>query len=104
MAPTTLSLGGKDPAMIEGHFDRSGYSLHLYGNVLVSRLAALAGAIPQFGDGLKAALPVPAPGSAPQSKEVPVHIDVTSSRIWGGEQSWAKTASKPVKTTRERRR
>jgi len=103
-APATLTLGGKEPALLEGRFDRNGYTLHLAGNVLPSRLMALAAAIPQFGDGLKSALPAASPVSGPQTKELPIHIDLTSARVWGGEQSWAKTPAKPVKTTRNRRR
>jgi len=97
MPPTTLSLGGKEPATLEGRFDASGYSLHLSGNVLTSRLRALAVAIPQFGDGLNAVLPtlVAVPGSP--AKELPVHIDVVSTRPWGGGQSWVKSAVRPVK-------
>jgi AsmA protein len=104
MAPATLSLGGKEPALIEGRFDRNGYSLHLYGNVLPSRLLALAGAIPQFGDGLKPALAANSTLSVPPVKELPIHIDVTSSRVWGGDQSWAKTAAKPAKINRASQR
>jgi AsmA protein len=101
MAPATLPLGGKEPALLESRFGPNGYTLHLYGNVLPSRLLALAGAVPQFGDGLRAALS--APSSAP-AKESPVHIDLTSTRLWGGGQSWAKTPAKPVKAPRGRSR
>ena len=31
LAPTTLALGGKDPATLDGHFDTTGYTLHLTG-------------------------------------------------------------------------
>jgi AsmA protein len=101
MAPATLTLGGKEPALLEGRFDRNGYSLHLYGNVLPSRLMALAGSLPQFGDGLRAVLPAP---TVPPAKELPTHIDVTSTRLWGGEQSWVKTAAKPAKAAGNKRR
>lgn len=94
MPPATLDLGGKEPALLEGRFDQHEYSLHLFGNVLPSRLMALANAVPQFGDGLKAVLPA---ASAGANKEVPVHVDLISNRVWGEEQSWAKT---PAKTTR----
>jgi len=100
VAPTTLTLGGKEPALLEGRFDRGGYSLHLYGNVLPSRLAALATAIPQFGDGLKAALPA---ASVAPVKESPIHVDIISTRLWGGEQVWVKTAAKPVRLREKRR-
>ena len=100
VAPATLTLGGKEPAMLEGRFDQSGYSLHLYGNVLPSRLEALATAVPQFGDGLKAVLPVPSQGT---TKESPLHVDITSTRLWGGEQIWVKTTAKPVRLREKRR-
>jgi len=100
MPPATLTLGGKEPALLEGRFDPTGYTLHLYGNVLPSRLLALAAAIPQFGDGLGAVLP--APSSVPV-KELPIHIDVISTRVWGGGQSWAKAAAKPAKVPPRRR-
>jgi AsmA protein len=100
MSPATITLGGKDPATLEGRFDRDGYSLHLTGNVLASRLLALGSAVPQFGDGLAAVLPGPVVGAAAQTKELPIHIDLTSSRVWGGGQSWAK----PVRPTVRKRR
>jgi AsmA protein len=99
MQPATLALGGKDPAILEGRFDQNGYSLHLSGNALRSRLLALAASIPQFGDGLAAAMQAPPPLSAtpaaPTAKAQPIHIDFTSTRLWNGVQSWSKTASKP---------
>jgi hypothetical protein len=39
-------------------------------------------------------------GAAAQTKELPIHIDLTSSRVWGGGQSWAK----PVRPTVRKRR
>jgi AsmA protein len=104
MAPATLALGGKEPALLEGRFDPNGYSFHLYGNVLPSRLLALAWAIPQFGDGLKSALSANSSISASPTKELPIHIDLTSTRLWGGEQIWTKTPAKPVKAASARRR
>ena len=98
MAPVTLDLGGKEPALLEGRFDQHGYSLHLYGNVLPSRLMALADAVPQFGDGLHAAMP-----AAPVAKELPVHIDVSSSRVWGAGQTWAKIPAKVSRAGGEKR-
>lgn len=93
MLPTTLTLGGREPAMLEGRFDGDGYTLHLTGNVLPSRLLAFAHAVPQFGDGLAGALP-PAQSPAMQAKEVPMHLDLTSKRLWGGGQSWSRTSTK----------
>jgi AsmA protein len=97
MPATTLSLGGKEPATLESRFDGNGYSLHLSGNVLTSRLRALAAAIPQFGDGLNAVLPTQTPAPGTPNKELPVHIDVISTRPWGRGQSWVKSPIKPVK-------
>ena len=95
MSPTTIALGGKESALIDGHFGRYSYSLHLMGNVLPSRLLALSSAIPQFGDGLAAVLSGPSSSTAPPAKEVPVHVDLTSIRSWGSAQSWTKTSAKP---------
>jgi len=103
MPPTTLTLGGKEPATLEGRFDATGYSLHLAGSVLPSRLRALAAAIPQFGDGLNTVLPVlPSPTASRSGspyRESPIHIDATSIRIWGAGQSWSKDVQKPAKVS-----
>lgn len=102
MSPAKISLGGKEPALLGGSFDRNGYSLHLSGGVLASRLSALGTAIPQFGDGLVEALAIQ---PATKGKENPVIIDLTSERNWGGAQSWMKTpSSTPGRTTRSKRR
>ena len=100
MPPATLDLGGKEPALLEGHFDPHGYSLHLYGTLLPSRLLALAGAIPQFGDGLSALVP---PASLSTAKEAPVHVDMVSNRMWGEGQTWAKTAPKTTHSASDKR-
>jgi len=103
MPATTIALGGKEPATLEGHFDTTGYSLHLAGTVLPSRLLALAAAVPQFGDGLADLFPKPDPAPAP-AKELPIHIDATSMRLWGGGQCWSKTApTKPTHTSTHKR-
>ena len=104
MSPATIMVGGKDPAILEGRFDANGYSLHLAGNVLESRLLALASAIPQFGDGLAAVLPEQPASTSSPAKDLPFHIDLTSSRLWGGAQSWARTATKPLRPTVPKRR
>ena len=74
--PTTLPLGGKDPATLDGHIDATGYTLHLTGNALLSQLIALGHAIPQFGDGLENILPT-------TQTETPTHIDLTATHPWG---------------------
>jgi AsmA protein len=81
LTPTALALGGKEPAMLQGHFDKGGYTLRLTGVVSTARLIALGAAIPPFGDGLAAALPAnPAVG--------PYRIDLTATRSWRGAQTW----------------
>jgi AsmA family len=102
LSPTTLALGGKEPATLDGNFDNLGYSLHLTGNVLPSRLLALAAAIPQFGDGLAALFLPPSAPQPPPSKELPIHVDLTSARQWNGGQSWSRTT--PTKPTHQRNR
>jgi AsmA protein len=96
MTPTTLALGAKEPALLEGRFDRGGYTLHLSGNVLPSRLLALATAIPQFGDGLAAVLPVQGATAPSAAKELPIRIDLTSVRTWTGSRTWSKTVAPPA--------
>jgi hypothetical protein len=116
LLPVALPLGGKLPAILEGHFDSGGYTLHLSGSVIASRLLALSDALPQVGDGLSEMLePAPAevdatakspagpPGrsrvsgapAAPKAaaeEDAPVHIDLTATRAWGGPQVWRETA------------
>jgi AsmA protein len=56
LSPVSLDLGGSDPAILTGHLDDSGYTLHLTGSVLPSQLRAVGVAVPQLGDGLSACL------------------------------------------------
>jgi AsmA protein len=85
LAPTPLLLGGRDPAVLTGHFDRFGYTLHLLGNVTAPRLQALASALPPLGEGLLKALPPDHPVMEP------FHVDLTATRSWRGPQSWQQT-------------
>ena len=87
--PTSLVLGGKDPATLDGHFDTVGYTLHLAGMASTARLHALATAIPQLGDGLADVLPA-------NRAAGPFHIDLTATRPWGGEQTWTDNTARPV--------
>ncbi len=81
LSPLPLSLGGVEPADLDGFVDSTGYTVHLRGMILPSRLQALGAAFPQFGDGLANAL-----GSNRLSG--PAHVDLTAHRGWGGEQVW----------------
>jgi AsmA protein len=99
LAPVALALGGKQPATLEGHFDAGGYTLHLTGQATPARLLALADAVPQFGDGLRALLEPSAPGPGPPGRNaegaaanIPVRIDLTATRPWGYPQLWRQTA------------
>jgi AsmA protein len=107
LLPVTLPLGGKQPATLEGHVDDNGYTLHLTGTVVRANLLELGNAVPQFGEGLQQLLdkiaPAPdptAPGpSAESGREpdrvlsgVPIHIDLTATRAWGGPQTWSEAA------------
>lgn len=83
---TPIALGGKDPAAIEMHFDRTGYRLHLNGPVLPSRVIALGEALPPLGEGLSAAMPTNTPATTP------VRVDLTAVRNWGHPQTWADTS------------
>lgn len=89
LTPTALALGGKEPAMLQGHFDSSGYSLHLTGMASTARLLALGAAIPQFGDGLAAALPT-------NRAAGPYRIDLTATRSWHGPQVWTDNSARPT--------
>ncbi len=88
LMPVALALGGKEPAMLTGHFDHTGYTLHLTGMVTTSRLLALSTAIPQFGDGLVQVLPV-------SHTAAPYHVDLIATRAWHGPQTWTENAAHP---------
>lgn len=94
LSPVELALGGRDPAIMDGHFDANGYSLHLTGMVVLSRLIALGNAIPQFGDGLKEVLPT-------NRAAGPVRVDLTAMRPWGGTQVWQDGSGGPVVSHRK---
>lgn len=81
LEPVRLDLGGGDPAMLGGHVDGSGYSLHLSGVATRSRLEELAAAIPQLGDDLLQVVPK-------DSGDKPFRVDLTANRVWSGEQVW----------------
>ena len=117
LLPVDLDLGGSDPATLTGHLDDSGYTLHVTGSVLSSRLLAVGNAIPQLGDGLAACLPhssdTPETATAqPVSRgstrgseaepaapaEQPITVDLTATRTWGGPQSWCAAAAAPAQT------
>jgi hypothetical protein len=89
LSPTTLPLGGKEPATIEGRIDATGYTLHLTGLAVLSQLIALGHAIPQLGDGLEAALPTDRAAG-------PTRIDLTATRPWGATQSWQDNTLHPT--------
>jgi AsmA protein len=89
LAPTTLALGGKDPAVLDGHFDTTGYTLHLTGMASIARLHALADALPQFGDGLDEVLPT-------NRAAGPFRIDLTATRSWGSPQTWTDNTARPI--------
>ncbi len=90
LASTSLDLGGKDPATLDGHFDTIGYTVHLAGMASLARLDALAAALPFLGDGLDEVLPTDrAVGS--------FRIDMTATRTWGDGQTWVdNTVHVPV--------
>jgi AsmA family len=89
LAPTSLDLGGKDPATLDGRFDSTGYSLHLTGMASTGRMLALANALPQFGDGLAEVLPT-------NRAAGPYRVDLTSTRPWGAPQIWTDATTRPT--------
>ncbi|HUZ95758.1 MAG TPA: AsmA family protein [Edaphobacter sp.] len=92
LAPTALALGGKEPAMLEGRFGATGYTLHLTGMATPSRLLALANALPELGDGLAKVQPA----SHVATPSAPSVIDLTAVRPWFGEQVWTANSAHPV--------
>ena len=110
LEPIELSLGGTQPAVLSLQTDDSGSRMHLTGTALRSRLLAFGLALPQFGDGLEAALPdVPRP--APTAKglepvktaETPIKLDLVSYRAWTGAQTWSPAPhAAPLRKPRRR--
>ncbi len=91
LSPTALDLGGKEPATLDGNLDATGYTLHLTGMASLSRLHALAAAIPQLGDGLNEVLPA-------NRAAGPFRIDLTCRHSWGGAQTWTDNTAQPSKS------
>lgn len=89
LMPVALALGGREPAMLAGHFDHTGYTLRLTGMATTARLLALGAAIPQFGDGL--AQTIPAVHTA-----APYRVDLTAVRAWHGSQTWTDNTAHPA--------
>jgi AsmA protein len=89
LAPIDLNLGGPQPAELTIQADRTGLRMHLAGTLLRSRLLALGGALPQFGQGLAAALPEASASLETKSPEVPIKVDLTALHPWGGAQTWS---------------
>ena len=98
--PVNLNFGAPQPAMLDGHMDPNGVTLHLAGPVQRARLLELAAAVPPFGDGIDAALP---PAPAADSVEAPIRIDLTANRTWATGETWTPTTVKPVKGRRPAR-
>jgi AsmA protein len=89
LAPVSLTLGGKDPATLDGQFDITGYALHLTGMASIARLHALTMALPQLGDGLAEVLPT-------NRAAGPFRIDLTATRPWGAPQIWTDNTAHPA--------
>jgi len=100
LAPFPVNLGATSPALLGGHFDRSGSTLHLTGPLLRSHLAHLARSLPQFGDGLPASLLLP-PSREAKAPESVLRVDLDAVRTWHGGQTW--TSSVPAKPAAHRR-
>jgi hypothetical protein len=99
-APIPLSLGGPQPAMLTLSADKTALRMRLTGTVLRSKLMQLATALPLFGDGLQAALPLATRASEPKAIEPPLRIDLASTRTWASGQTWA---SMPARRAEHRR-
>lgn len=92
LTPVSLPLGGKDPATLDGRIDSTGYSLHLTGMVVFSRLLSLGAAIPQLGDGLRDVTPTNPAANA-------IRIDISAVRPWGGQQTWQDASARITAAT-----
>jgi hypothetical protein len=97
LTPTSLALGGKDPAILEGQIDTSGYTLHLTGMASIARLHALATALPPLGDGLLEVLPT-------NRAAGPFRIDLTAAHSWGTPQTWTDNTTHPTPSRPRRAR
>lgn len=95
--PVALDLGAPQPAMLDGYIDAMGFTLHLAGPAMRTRLSELATAVPPFGDGLDAVLPA---GTTTDTPETPIRLDLTAIRNWSTGQTWTATEAKPVKRRR----
>lgn len=109
LAPVALNLGGVQPAMLTIEADKAGVRMRLTGMVVRSKLLALGVAMPQFGDGLEAALPEVAatestPSGSTKTVEAPVRVDLVSERSWDGPQVWSSVPKAAVTSKRARRR
>jgi AsmA protein len=99
--PIGLKLGAPAPAALEAKIDRKGYTMHLSGALLRSRLIDLATALPQFGDGLAEALP---DEDETAKTEVPIRVDLVSTHPWNGPQVWTPATARPAARTNSRRK
>ena len=118
LLPMTLPLGGKQPATLEGHLDDTGYSLHLTGTIVCANLLEVGNAVPQLGEGLAEflgqivdSMPAPEAGQEVSGSgrtriltSVPIRVDLTATRAWGGPQIWRETTQTPAQLRRPRRR
>ena len=96
LEPVSLELGAREPAVLDGYVDGTGYTLHLTGMATLDRLQEMAQAVPQLGEGLLDALPrVHDPRL--------LRFILTATRQWGGTQVWHdNTAAPPVRGRRRR--
>ena len=101
LLPSTLTLGAHEPAILDGRFSSSGYTLHLTGNATPERLAALAAALPQFAKGLP--IPPVKPAGPNPPPPAPIHLDLVSTTPWGGDPAWSVAAPVPQPPAPRRR-
>ena len=91
--PVAVNLGGTVPASIDGYVDAGGYGVRVNGPVARARVMELGEALPQFGDGLEASLPVDA-GT----------MNVVGTRVWSGAMVWGPGVVVPRAGRKGRRR
>ncbi len=107
LLPVAVTLGGHEPATLDGHFDDNGYTLHLSGMATETRLREFAKATAPLGTGLvdePAAEGSAAPDTPATTPAVPVtatpaeRLDRSTAAAWNEPHIWSNPASRQSQT------
>jgi len=107
LLPVAVALGGHEPATLEGHFDDSGYTLHLTGMATEARLDEFAKAMAPLGTGL-----VDAPAAAASESQAVIapvatpaaRIDRTTAAQWNEPHIWTNPPARQQTANNHRAR